>query len=116
MRSGRGRQRGGGYGRAADRISGSGGQVHQSEAWLAANAENAHIATWLATTHGDLNEHNILVTTQGDCWLIDFYRTGPGHILRERLELETAIKFNLAEIEDLVEYQRFERRLLAQTS
>ena len=55
------------------------------------------------------------MTALGDCWLIDFYRTGPGHILRDAAELETAIKFNLAEIDDLAEYQRFERRLLEQT-
>ena len=90
------------------------GKYVNPKQWLAANAENARIASWQATTHGDLNEHNILVTPLGDCWLIDFYRTGPGHILRDAAELETAIKFNLAEIDDLAEYQRFERRLLEQ--
>ena len=91
------------------------GKYINPKQWLAANAENAHIASWQATTHGDLNEHNILVTAQGDCWLIDFYRTGPGHILRDVAELETALKFGLAEIDDLAEYQRFEKRLLEQT-
>ena len=93
-------------------LPGLAGRFTNPKLWLAANAEHAHITSWQATTHGDLNEHNILVTAQGDCWLIDFYRTGPGHILRDAAELETAIKFNLAEIDDLAEYQRFERRLL----
>ena len=91
------------------------GKYINPQRWLTTHAENGHVASWLATTHGDLNEHNVLVTAQGDCWLIDFYRTGPGHILRDAAELETAIKFNLAEIDDLAEYQRFERRLLEKT-
>jgi hypothetical protein len=90
------------------------GRFINPKLWLAANAEHAHIASWQATTHGDMNEHNILVTAQGDCWLIDFYRTGPGHILRDVAELETALKFRLAEIDDLGDYQRFEKRLLDQ--
>jgi CheY-like chemotaxis protein len=90
------------------------GRFTNPKLWLAANAEHAHITSWQATTHGDLNEHNILVTAQGDCWLIDFYRTGPGHILRDAAELETALKFGLAEIDDLGDYQRFEKRLLDQ--
>lgn len=102
---------------AGERIEfpGLAGKFINPKRWLAANAENGHTAAWLATTHGDLNEHNILVTAQGDCWLIDFYRTGPGHILRDAIELETAIKFGLAESDDLAEHQRFERRLLEQT-
>lgn len=91
------------------------GRYINPQQWLLDNAKNAHISAWLATTHGDLNEHNTLVTPQGDCWLIDFYRTGPGHILRDVIELETAIKFSLAEINDLAEFQRFEKRLLEQT-
>lgn len=91
------------------------GKYINPKQWLEANAQNAHISSWQTITHGDLNAQNILVTAQGDCWLIDFYRTGPGHILRDVAELETALKFNLAEIDDLAEYQRFEKRLLEQT-
>lgn len=83
--------------------------------WLSKHAQDAYIPTWSTVTHGDLNEHNVLVTEEGNCWLIDFYRTGPGHIFRDMVELETAIKFNLVEINDLVEYYRFERRLLEQS-
>jgi hypothetical protein len=91
------------------------GKFINPKLWFEGHSDKAHIPTWLAVTHGDLNEHNILVTADGNCWLIDFYRTGPGHILRDAIELETAIKFNLAGINDLAEFQRFERRLLSQT-
>ena len=46
-------------------------------------------------THGDLHSQNILLDDNGQAWLIDFYRTGAGHILRDLIELETDIKFNL---------------------
>jgi ActR/RegA family two-component response regulator len=91
------------------------GRYVNPKLWLQANAKNAFIPAWQAITHGDLNEQNILVTAQGDCWLIDFYRTEPNHILRDVAELETALKFNLLETEGLAEFQRFDRRLLKQT-
>jgi hypothetical protein len=65
-------------------------------------------------THGDLNEHNILVTDDHHAWLIDFYRTGTGHILRDMIELECAIKFSLAGIVDLAAQQKLEETLLGQ--
>jgi len=72
------------------------------------------LPVWLAVTHGDLNEHNILVTRDGRCWLIDFYRTDLGHILRDFVELETGIKFNLTPTLDMAQRAEFERLLLAQ--
>lgn len=102
-------------GREAIELPGVAGKFVNPRLWLEAHSDEAQIPVWQAMTHGDLNEHNILVTEDGHCWLIDFYRTGPGHILRDAIELETAIKFNLAGIDDLAEFQRFERRLLSQT-
>lgn len=46
-------------------------------------------------THGDLHAGNILMNDNGDCWLIDFYRTYESHILRDFVVLETDIKFRL---------------------
>jgi hypothetical protein len=43
-------------------------------------------------THGDLNDTNVLVDVDGHTWLIDFFRTGEGHILRDVAELETVIR------------------------
>lgn len=56
---------------------------------------NLHALTRLCTTHGDLHGGNVFVDANHQCWLIDFARTGEGHILRDFIELETDIKFSL---------------------
>lgn len=48
--------------------------------------------TYKCITHGDLNDGNILVGDEGHTWLIDFLRTGEGHILRDIAELESVIR------------------------
>ncbi len=64
-------------------------------------------------THGDLNLQNVLVDNSGSTWLIDFYSTGRGHILRDITELETQIKLLLSDDVPLDELIKLER-LLAQ--
>lgn len=91
------------------------GEFRNPKRWLDDRRYAVYLPVWLATTHGDLNEHNILVTEDNRTWLIDFYRTGPGHILRDLVELECALKFNLAGIVDLAGCQRFETALRQQT-
>lgn len=92
------------------------GEFRNPKRWLEANQYAVYLPAWLATTHGDLNEHNILVTRDNRTWLIDFYRTGAGHILRDLVELECVIKFNLAGIANLTSCQHVEATLLQQTS
>ncbi len=82
--------------------------------WLALRGWSMPMPAAQAVTHGDLNEHNVLVTEDGQCWLIDFYRTGLSHILRDVVEMETVIKFSLAGIADLNTFLRFEQRLANQ--
>jgi hypothetical protein len=55
-----------------------------------------------------------LVTEDGQCWLIDFYRTGLSHILRDVVEMETVIKFSLTGIADLNTFLSFEQQLVSQ--
>ena len=52
-------------------------------------------STYLCFTHGDLNANNILIDADDHTWLIDFYRTGKGHILRDCVQLETVVKYIL---------------------
>jgi hypothetical protein len=52
-------------------------------------------STYVCTTHGDLNQHNILIGQYGSTWLIDFQTTEPGHILRDVAMLDTVIRFQL---------------------
>jgi DNA-binding response OmpR family regulator len=51
--------------------------------------------TYLCTTHGDLHGGNIIVDESSNSWLVDFARTGPGHILRDLAELDSAVRFEL---------------------
>jgi ActR/RegA family two-component response regulator len=66
----------------------------------------------LCCTHGDMHSRNVLVDPDQHAWLIDFYRTGPGHLFRDLVELESDVKFTLLEITDLPSLIRFELALL----
>jgi CheY-like chemotaxis protein len=57
-------------------------------------------STYICTTHGDFNQHNLLIDKTGHTWLIDFQRTGQGHILRDIAKLETEVLFHLLTSED----------------
>lgn len=57
-------------------------------------------STYICPTHGDFNQHNILVDTADHTWLIDFQATGPGHILRDVAQLDSEIRFALLKPED----------------
>ncbi|HEY7420064.1 MAG TPA: response regulator, partial [Ktedonobacteraceae bacterium] len=60
---------------------------------LALSAPPKIAATYICTTHGDFNEQNILLDKNGSVWLIDFFRTGPSHILRDVAQLDAVIRF-----------------------
>ena len=92
------------------------GELPNPRRWLEEVNYVVSLPVWLALTHGDLNEHNVRVTEDGRCWLIDFYRTGLGHILRDVVEMETAIKFSLTSLATNGQRAEFEQLLLAQTS
>jgi CheY-like chemotaxis protein len=64
-------------------------------------------------THGDLHSRNVLIDERGQAWIIDFYRTGEGHLLRDLIELETDVKFALLGATDLPVLLKFEVALLA---
>lgn len=51
--------------------------------------------TYTCVTHGDLNSHNILLDGNDNTWLIDFLRTGPGHVLRDLSQLDSVVRFEL---------------------
>lgn len=58
--------------------------------------EQDHVyPTYACVTHGDLNALNIFVDGDDHTWLIDFFRTGRGHILRDLAELDTVVRFLL---------------------
>lgn len=43
---------------------------------------------WFAFQHGDLNGANIILDGHGNVWLIDFFHTHRGHVLRDLVKLE----------------------------
>lgn len=65
--------------------------------------------------HGDLHSRNILVDTAGNFWLVDFARVAESHALRDFVELETDIKFNLLPMTDLNTLLPLEQALLGPT-
>jgi CheY-like chemotaxis protein len=81
-------------------------------AWLAENRDECVLPVYHCITHGDLTGRNIMVNESGQCWLIDFYRTYPSHILRDFVILESDIKFRLLPTTDWGDFLRFEEALL----
>jgi len=57
-------------------------------------------STYICPIHGDFNQHNLLVDRTGHTWLIDFQRTGHGHILHDVAELDSEIRFFLLTSEE----------------
>ena len=70
------------------------------------------VPSLVAITHGDLNGTNILVDGEGKAWLIDFFKTGLGPILRDLAELESVVKFELLQTDDLLTRYTLERASL----
>ena len=63
-------------------------------------------------THGDLNSRNMFIDEDNRVWLIDFFKTGWGPILRDFTELECAIKFELLDTNNFRALYEFEKALL----
>ena len=59
---------------------------------IVAEGQSLTYLTYTTTTHGDFNQHNILVDNNLNTWLIDFQETGPSHILRDITALDTEIR------------------------
>ncbi len=76
--------------------------------------ESWTLPTYSCLTHGDLNPQNILIDDDGHCWLIDFQRTGKGHVLRDLIQLDCAVRLELlgAKEVDLDRRLALERALL----
>lgn len=70
--------------------------------------------TYKAISHGDLNVTNVLVDKLRYCWVIDFANTGESHIFRDYVEMETSIKFDAQESEDVQSLCALEAVLMTQ--
>ncbi|HID64518.1 MAG TPA: response regulator [Anaerolineae bacterium] len=70
------------------------------------------VPSLVAITHGDLNGTNILVDGEGKAWLIDFFKTGWGPVLRDLAEMESVVKFELLQTDDLLARYALEKASL----
>ncbi len=50
-------------------------------------------SSYLAYVHGDLNGANIIVDSHDNVWLIDFFHTHRGHVLRDLIKLENDLLY-----------------------
>ncbi len=55
---------------------------------------------WFAHVHGDLNGANIILDAHRNVWLIDFFHTHRGHILRDLAKLENDVLFIWTPVEN----------------
>jgi DNA-binding NarL/FixJ family response regulator len=66
--------------------------------------------------HGDLNPRNVFIDELLNAWLIDFFKTGEGPALRDVVDLESSIKFQLLQTNNLAALIEFESATLAPTT
>jgi len=64
------------------------------------NGHQFSFPTYTSPTHGDFNEHNLLVDDDGHIWMIDFQGTRQGHILRDFVGLDSVIRLQLLTKDD----------------
>lgn len=53
---------------------------------------------YMAFVHGDLNGKNIIIDHQSNVWLIDFFHTHRGHVLKDLIKLENDILYIFTKI------------------
>jgi protein-tyrosine phosphatase len=56
-------------------------------------------AAYFSFVHGDLNGANIVIDSPGNVWLIDFFHTHYGHVLRDLIKLENDLLYIFTPIE-----------------
>ncbi|WCL50282.1 isochorismatase family protein [Leptospira sp. GIMC2001] len=62
--------------------------------------EIGSIPHYVSYIHGDLNGKNIILDSQNNVWLIDFFHTHRGHILKDLLKLENDLLYIFMKIDD----------------
>ena len=55
---------------------------------------------FVSYVHGDLNGANILIDGRENVWIIDFFHTGPGHVLKDLAKLENDILYIFTPVAD----------------
>ena len=79
-------------------------------------AEYNAAAHYTAYVHGDLNGRNIIIDAQENVWLIDFFHTHRGHVLRDLLKFENDLLYIMTPVnshEELGEALELSRLLIS---
>ena len=69
----------------------------------------AEKATYLSYIHGDLNGANIIIDDFENVWIIDFFSTHRGHVLRDFIKLENDLLYIYTPVKDLEEFREATR-------
>jgi protein-tyrosine phosphatase/nicotinamidase-related amidase len=67
--------------------------------------EKNSLPRYMAYVHGDLNGANIIIDAQENVWIIDFFHTHKGHVLKDLVKLENDIVYIFTKINSLAEFQ-----------
>jgi nicotinamidase-related amidase len=59
---------------------------------------------YMSYVHGDLNGANIIVDAQDNVWLIDFFHTHRGHVLKDLIKLENDVTYIFMKINNPEEF------------
>lgn len=68
---------------------------------VCAISQSLAFPTYTCPTHGDFNQHNLLVDSDGQIWMIDFQGTRPGHVLRDIAGLDSVIRLQVLSAKDV---------------
>lgn len=59
---------------------------------------------YMSYVHGDLNGANIIIDAQENVWLIDFFHTHRGHVLKDLIKLENDLTYIFMKIDSKEEF------------
>lgn len=71
---------------------------------------------YFSYVHGDLNGSNIIIDPYNNVWLIDFFHTHRGHVLKDLIKLENDVLFIFSKIHseaELIQAQLLSEQLIA---
>ncbi len=72
---------------------------HFYERQLAELPRNPGDSVFFSYVHGDLNGANIILDAQGNVWLIDFFHTHRGHVLKDLIKLENDLLYIFTQVD-----------------
>jgi protein-tyrosine phosphatase/nicotinamidase-related amidase len=80
--------------------------VEEEAAGRGPDAIRGHEFHYRSYVHGDLNGANILVDSRENVWVIDFFHTAPGHVLKDVAKLENDLLYIFTPLADEADLRR----------